>query len=86
MKPPLSELEGDWFPQRPSVNRILCSPESSPQKEVIHGKGNYQLNSKRATWPVRRIKTYLHFKKKQLVIVDSLRKVPDQDRGKCVNR
>lgn len=86
IKPPPSEQEGDWFLRWQSVNRILCSPERSPPKEVIHGKGNYQLNSKRATWPVRRIKTYLHFKKKQLVIVDSLRKVPDQDRGKCVNR
>lgn len=61
-------------------------PWEKPPKEVIHGKGNYQLNSKRATWPVRRIKTYLHFKKKQLVTVDSLREVPDQDRGKCVHR
>lgn len=59
-----SELQGDRFPQRQSVNKILCSPERSPQKEVIHGKGNYQLNSERATWPVRRIKIYLHFKKK----------------------
>lgn len=84
-KKPPAELERDGCPQWHHVNKILCSLERSPQKEIIHGKGNYQLNAKHATWPVRKMERYLHFKKKQLVVVDSQRRVPDQDTGKSVN-
>lgn len=68
------KVRGRWSPTASRCQQNSLLPGEEPPKQVIHGKGNYQLHNKRAPWAVKGIQTYLPFKKKQLGIVDSLRK------------